>query len=162
MTEYFYFVTRNRYLIYVSSEFPNYYCLAKENVNKDTAAYEVEKFTVISIYDLLDKDYTNNIGDFVINKEFDIQHNHSEYNNFCVAYKSQKVALSRLPLQSYASYFPSNDVNIFHSYFQNGQISEEYEYINGKRNGKYTLYFCDGTIHMTRYFKDNVELKSDY
>ncbi len=159
MSNTFYFVSQNRYLIQITSDENAYYCLANENIKENTAAYEVERFTVNNIYDLQEKQNVNQLGEFEINKYFCIDDNHSEYHKYCVAYKSLEAALSRLHLNIYVKYFPDNKDKVFKTYYHNGHLCEEYEYLNDQKHGTYTLYFSDGTIREHKTYINNVEQK---
>lgn len=45
---------------------------------------------------------------------------------------------------------------IFNTYYENGQLLNEYNFVNGTKTGLYTKYYDNGSIQFKLHYKDNI------
>ncbi len=72
----------------------------------------------------------------------------------------KQIVLIFFVLSFFDCYAQKKEVQIIKTHFPTGELRSETETIDGKKNGKETLYLKNGDLFMVQYFKDNLPVDS--
>jgi antitoxin component YwqK of YwqJK toxin-antitoxin module len=144
------FFTCYRYYI-ITIEFDDYKTMVKNISNYDYATYETDKFKIIKIEDINEKEYTI-LGMFELNKIYNGKI-YLKINKQCIINK----LINKLQEYKYNEYlqeyynelikfFPNGISGVCKLYNDDGSLSEEYFHNNGDIEGNYIIYYANGKI----------------